>query len=223
MEKENKKGKVKSFLKNSWHFIWQEDSVLSWIVNIILAFVLIKFVVFPLLGLILSTSHPIVAVVSESMDHDIDSNYMLCGERLPDYKNGFDNWWEECGGWYEERNISKNEFMDFEYSNGFRKGDIMILKGKKAEEIEVGEILVFNGGRKNPIIHRIVSKSKENGKYYFQTKGDHNEDSIRSGNMDETRIGQERIVGTALIRIPFLGWIKIIFVNFLKIFGLNMG
>ena len=56
--------------KKIWYFIWEDNSIWSWIVNIILAFVLIKFIVYPGLGLILSTSHPVVAVVSESMEHN---------------------------------------------------------------------------------------------------------------------------------------------------------
>ena len=46
-----------------WWFLWEDDSVWSWLANIVLAFVLIKFIVYPGLGLALQTSHPIVAVV----------------------------------------------------------------------------------------------------------------------------------------------------------------
>ena len=72
---------TRAFLKKAWHFIWEDDSVLSWLVNIILAFVLIKFIVYPGLGFILQTTHPVVAVVSESMEHGMNRNlnsYMLC-------------------------------------------------------------------------------------------------------------------------------------------------
>ena len=60
----------RKILKRVWYFIWEEDSIWSWLVNIILAFVLIKYVVYPGLGFLLGTSHPIVAVVSGSMEHD---------------------------------------------------------------------------------------------------------------------------------------------------------
>ena len=64
----NKK-EAKRLLKKIWHFIWEEDSIWSWIANVIIAFVLIKFIVYPLMGFALSTNYPVVAVVSSSMEH----------------------------------------------------------------------------------------------------------------------------------------------------------
>lgn len=191
------KEKVKDFLKKTWHFIWHEDSAASWIVNVILAFLLIYFIVYPVLGFVFQTSHPVVAVVSESMEHD----------------DKFDVWWSEQEQWYTSKNITKEEFQDFPFKNGFNKGDIMVLYGKKLDRIETGDILVFRSSRPNPIIHRVVNKWQQNGQYFFQTKGDHNKDSIEGGFVNERQIGQERIVGTAVFRIPYLGWIKIIFVE----------
>ena len=65
-----KKKDLNSTWKKVWHFIWEDNSIWSWIVNIILAFILIKFIVYPGLGLALGTSYPIVAVVSNSMEHE---------------------------------------------------------------------------------------------------------------------------------------------------------
>ncbi|MBW2993462.1 hypothetical protein KY317_02720, partial [Candidatus Woesearchaeota archaeon] len=62
--------KFKEIVHKTWDFIWNSNSVWSWIVNIILAFVIIKFLLYPGLGLVTGTSHPIVAVVSNSMEHD---------------------------------------------------------------------------------------------------------------------------------------------------------
>ena len=59
--------KERSLLGKIWYFVWEEDSVLSWAVNIVLAFFLIKYLVYPGLGLALGTTHPVVAVVSGSM------------------------------------------------------------------------------------------------------------------------------------------------------------
>ena len=114
----NKK-EFKKLLKKTWHFIWEDNSIWSWIVNIILAFILIKFAVYHGLGLILSTSHPVVAVVSSSMDHDMD----------------FEAWWEENKEWYMENGINKEDFETSSFRNGFNKGDIMVLVGKDAENI----------------------------------------------------------------------------------------
>ena len=195
----------KTTLKKVWHFIWEDDSIWSWIVNIVLAFVLIKFIVYPGLGFLFQTSHPVVAVVSESMEHN----------------NRFDDWWSKADGWYIENGISKEGFSDFPLRNGFNKGDIMILKGKKAENIQTGDVVVFWSSKKDPIIHRIVKKSQDNGKYYFQTKGDNyrtNPMPIRSPFLDETKVSEEQIVGNAIFRIPFLGYVKIWFVEIINLF-----
>ena len=85
------KREFKKLLKKTWYFIWEDDSIWSWIVNIILAFVLIKFIVYPGLGFVLSTSHPVVAVVSESMEHNME----------------FNEWWEQNKDWYIENGINK--------------------------------------------------------------------------------------------------------------------
>ncbi|MBI2656458.1 signal peptidase I [Candidatus Woesearchaeota archaeon] len=191
--------------KDIWHFIWEDNSIWSWVVNIILAFVIIKFIVYPGLGLLLNTSHPVVAVVSESMEHN----------------NGFDDWWDKGGKWYIGNNIKKQQFGSFPLKNGFDKGDIMVLKGKKAENIAVGDVVVFWSAKKDPIIHRVVKKWQENSTYYFQTKGDNyktNPASINNLFLNETKISENYIVGNAVLRIPLLGYIKIWFVELLDIF-----
>ena len=198
----NKK-KAKKILKKTWYFIWEDNSIWSWIVNIILAFILIKFIVYPGLGLLLSTSYPVVAVVSESMEH----------------KMNFDDWWNKNGDWYLENDISKEEFEKFSLKNGFNKGDIMILIGKDVKNLDLGDVIVFRGNRKDPIIHRIVDKNSDNNVINFQTKGDNNKDSIKNNQLDETSIKEEEIVGKAVLRIPLLGYIKICFVELLKLLG----
>ena len=198
-------GSFRKRWKKVWYFIWEDNSIWSWIVNIILAFVLIKFIVYPGLGFLLKTSHPVVAVVSESMEHN----------------GNFDGWWQNSAKWYTGNGIIKEEFEAFPLKKGFNKGDIMVLKGKAPEDINVGDVIVFWSAKRDPIIHRIVKKWQENGKYYFQTKGDNyvtNKDSIKNVFLDETKISQDQVVGNAVLRIPLLGYIKIVFVELLDIF-----
>jgi len=181
-------------------------------VNIILAFVIIKFLLYPGLGLVLGTSHPIVAVVSNSMEHDY----------------GFDEWWdstalcngEQCtqGDFYKGFDITKAKFLEFRFRNGFNKGDVMFLKGVEPLRIEVGDIIVFKSGRPDPIIHRVVKIWNVDDKYFFQTKGDRNYGSISSPSLNEMQISEEQLVGRALFRIPYLGWIKIGFVRMIGFF-----
>mgnify|MGYP001613382031 CR=1 FL=1 len=193
--------KFKRSLKKLWYFIWEDNSIWSWIANVVLAFILIKFIVYTSLGFVLHTSHPVVAVVSESMEHN----------------NGFEKWWEKSNKWYVENDIKKENFDKFPLKNGFNKGDIMTLKGKKPEKIEVGDVVVFWSAKRDPIIHRVVKKWQAGNTYYFQTKGDNyktNPTSIKSAFLDETNVSKEQIVGNAVLRIPLLGYIKIWFVEF---------
>jgi len=227
-----KKKEFKKLLKKTWHFIWEDDSIWSWVVNVIIAFVLIKFIVYPGLGFFLSTTHPVVAVVSSSMEHKTvlscagngnmlnnkkceEPKYSMCGNAY-DGKKYFnaDEYWQECGSWYEKNGIDKDEFSGFSFKNGFNKGDIMILIGKDIGEIEVGEVIVFRSGRKDPIIHRVVKKN-DDGKITLQTKGDNNADSIKNNALDETNIGKDVLIGKAVFRIPLLGYIKILFVEYI--------
>ena len=197
--------KRKNTLKKLWYFIWEDNSIWSWIVNVILAFILIKFIVYPGLGLVLQTSHPVVAVVSESMEH----------------KNSFGDWWQKSNKWYTDNGIKEDDFKKFPLKNGFDKGDIMVLKGKKPESIEIGDVIVFWSAKRDPIIHRVVKKWQNDNTYYFRTKGDNyktNPAPIKTSFLDETKISEEQIVGYAFIRIPLLGYIKIWFVEILNIF-----
>ncbi len=202
------------FLRKVWKFIWEDDSALSWIVNVILAFVIVKFLIYPGLGLVLHTTHPVVAVVSESMQHILYKGE-VCGVTPQDYSADLDDYWKNCGAYYDKIGITKEMFNEFRFKNGFNKGDIMVLKGIKIENVEVGDIIVFDGrGSRDPIIHRVIKVYEVDGKKYVQTKGDRNSDS--SPLLGEDKIGQEKLVGIAVARIPLLGWVKIGFVEIIN-------
>ncbi len=230
------KKKPKTLLGKIWYFIWEDNSVWSWLANIVIAFVLIKFVVYPVLGGMFGTGLPIVAVVSGSMEHKLSTHYdpslgkimlyeTICGKFPTDYKGGFDEYWRVCGAWYEEKNITKSMFRDFPMHNGFNKGDIIILFGAKPENIAVGDIIVFQSGRQYPIIHRVVEKRNTGSQYVFQTKGDHNPDSVKDIRnnipvLDEFNISERYVIGKAVFKIPLLGWLKIWFVDLMKLTGI---
>ncbi|MFA6089095.1 MAG: signal peptidase I [Candidatus Woesearchaeota archaeon] len=225
---------VLGYLKRFWKFVWEDDSIWSWIVNIILAFVIIKFVLYPVLGLIFATSFPIVAVVSGSMEHSyapkLDSfgreiimnddkvvygfcqNYSVKDKSSINFRQfeNFDTFWNICGSWYEKRNVSYEEFRTFDFVNGFNKGDIMVLHGTKMEDVKLGDIIVFRGKlRSDPIIHRVIAIEKKEDGYHFTTKGDHNEDIFYAiGENDTTK---DNYLAKAVFKIPYLGWIKIWF------------
>jgi len=174
-----------------WKFLWNDNSILSWVVNIILAFVIVKFLIFPGLGLALGTSFPIVAVVSPSMDHQGD----------------FDTWWTTHGSWYTNQGFTKEQVQSWPLSNGFKKGDIVFLKG--TDTLTLGDVIVFRGNAANPIIHRIIDIQTLEGKLLYTTKGDANQ--APSQQLKEVNILPENIVGKAMFKIPYLGWIKLVF------------
>lgn len=200
--------KTKRTLKKIWYFIWEDDSWASWFVNIILAFILIKFIVYPGLGLFFQTSHPIVAVVSSSMEHD----------------GNFNEWWDSpahCQSglctqaeFYSVFSIPKSDFQDFKFWNGFNKGDLMVLFGAEPDKIKIGDTIVFNGNRADPIIHRVVDIIEIDGTFYFQTKGDHNPSMLNI----EQSIPEDNLIGRAVLRVPYLGYVKIWFVSLIKLF-----
>ncbi len=179
--------------KEIWYFIWEDNSIYSWLVNIVLAFVLIKFIVYPMLSMILSTSFPIVAVVSSSMEHRLE----------------FDAWWGNNKNWYQSAGITKEEFLSYPMRNGFNKGEIIFLIGKQPKDIKRGDIIVFRSGRPDPIIHRVVKFKQINGEFIFSTKGDNNKGQLKDFFVDETTIHQSQVIGVSVFRIPWLGYVKI--------------
>jgi len=206
-KKKKPKQKPKTWYGKTWHFLWHEDSFYSWIVNIVLAVLIIKFLVYPGIGLIFGTSYPIVAVVSGSMDHHGES---------------FDSWWSDNKDFYLQKGITKQMFEEFPFRNGFEKGDLMILKGADKEDIEVGNVAVFISGKPYPIIHRVVEVRDKS----FETKGDANKLQIQPPydyQLDETSVSYDSVVGKAVFRIPLIGYVKIFFAEFLGVFGINIG
>ncbi len=187
----SKEPRQQSLAKKIWLFIWEDDSILSWVVNVILAFILVKFVIYPVLGFMLGTGYPIVAVISSSMEHR---------------SMGFDSWWENNKGWYLENDIAKGMLSEAKFKNGFNKGDIIILVGKNPEDIKKMDVVVYSSDSyKYPIIHRVVQIDDTAEVVKFTTKGDNNPIS------DPAQVRTEQLLGKAVFRIPKLGWVKILF------------
>ena len=109
-------------------------------------------------------------------------------------------------------------------------GDIAFIKGQNS--YEVGDIIVFNGWEKEPIIHRIVAISDDgkierydnwnqmndekilgygNEKIYI-TKGDNNPSCDQC--YGKLPVKENEIYGKEFLIIPYLGWIKILAVRY---------
>jgi signal peptidase I len=165
--------------------------------------IILAVLVHLLLRIVLSTELPVVAVVSDSMDHGITDEYKYpCGRVVKDYEKNFDNWWELCGDTYAKFNISKNQFKSFSFKDGFEKGDMPIVTG--SDDYKVGDVIVYTVSTQSPpIIHRMV---KVNPDGTYQTKGDHNANQ----NDYEDSIKKDQIQGKVIFIIPKIGYFKVI-------------
>lgn len=185
--------KLKFSVKRTWAFL-KEDSWSSFFVNLALAFLIIKFVFFPLASFITGSSMPLVIVESCSMYHSSNFEEIL---KNPIYSNF---------------NISYTDTLNWRFKSGLSKGDIIVVFNPK--DIKIGDVIIFRSGSKNPIIHRVISLNP------IQTKGDHNSAQLSSITnnigIDETNISEEQLVGKAVFRIPMLGWVKLIFFEFMR-------
>lgn len=190
--------KFKQFWKKFWFIVWKDDSFKGWIISIIFLFIMIKFVFFPLLSLTTGTSLPLAIVESCSMYHE--------GNLF----SNFDNWWQTHESKYETFTINKLDFQDYSLKKGFNKGDILFIIGVDTKKIEKGDIIIFDAGRQNPLIHRVmkININSETGERTFETMGDNNNGQLTI----EKSIKEEQIVGKAAFKLaPYIGWIKLIF------------
>ncbi len=138
------------------------------------------------LGLALGTDLPVVAVVSESMTHDITTEF----RHYEFLENNLDYAREEIDSW--------------PLNNGFRKGDVLVVKGISDDNLKVGDVIVYNiQGQKIPIVHRVI-KLEDN---QILTKGDHNP------GYDPWKVDIVR--GKAIFVIPYLGWPKLLLTQLL--------
>jgi len=177
-----------------WDFL-KDDTWQSWIVSLILLVILIRFIFFPALSFVTNSRLPLVVIESCSLYHE----------------DNFDEWWNNKASWYESHGIKKSDFRGFPYKNGLNKGDIIFVWGRS--DYELGEIIIFEPNSesiaRHPIIHRIVSTEP------LATKGDHNSNQLTVSNngqrIDETNISEDRIIGKSVVRVPFIGWLKLIF------------
>ncbi|MDO8563401.1 MAG: hypothetical protein AABW82_05130 [Nanoarchaeota archaeon] len=173
---------VKEQAKRFYKFL-KEDTWQSWIISLILIVILIKFIIFPSLSFITGAPLPLVVVESCSMYHS----------------SGFESWWNSNGVKYEQFNIDKETFSEFSFKNGINKGDIILVYGYA--DYNLGDVIIFLANTKNPIIHRKISERPT------QTEGDNNPSQLDI----EKSIPDDRLLGKAVARIPYLGWIKLIF------------
>lgn len=207
MIKMEEKTKEQSAIRKSWNWLWNSNSILSWIVSLILAFIIVKFVFFPLISLALATKLPLVVVESSSMHHPGS----FVGNAIG-LQNSFEIWWNQAKDWYVNNGINEQDAEKWPLKTGLEKGDIVLVTGYGKPEI--GDIIIFNANQQHPVIHRIIDIKTIDGQIVYSTKGDNNADQL----IIEKDIPENAIIGKAAVRIPELGWIKLIFVDIINVF-----
>jgi len=134
------------------------------------------------LGLVLGTDLPVVAVVSDSMTHDVTTE-------LRHYE-----YLQEKYGYSEE------DIDSWPITGGFLRGDALVVVGIETKELTPGDVIVYDiEGQSTPIVHRIVEIDEDGN---IVTKGDHNP------SYDPWT--PSTIHGKAVAVIPFLGWPKLL-------------
>lgn len=186
--------KPKTLWGKFWFLLWKDDSPKGWIFSLLFLFVFIKFIFFPTLSFITGTALPLAIVESCSMNHK--GNYF----------STLNGWWEENSEKYEEFRIEESHFETFHFKKGFTKGDILFITGVNPEDVEVGDVIIFDASQRNPIIHRVVGITRNKEGYTFETLGDNNPGQLPF----EMNILPGEIVGKARLRvIPYAGWVKL--------------
>ncbi|MFQ5815257.1 MAG: signal peptidase I [Candidatus Hydrothermarchaeaceae archaeon] len=94
----------------------------------------------------------------------------------------------------------------------FYRGDLVVVNGIYAEDIEVGDIIVYdNPYRGIPVVHRVIEIKETEDGLEFYTKGD----NIKTNYLSDQQSGiappirQRWIRGKVVLVIPKLGWLRV--------------
>lgn len=80
------------------------------------------------------------------------------------------------------------------------RGSVAIARWVPAEEVQLGYVIVVDGARANPKVHRVVSLDDKDGKIVARTKGDANTAA------DPGELVLDGRVAVQTYAIPFLGY-----------------
>jgi len=124
----------------------------------------------------------------------------------------------ESSSIYADYGLSLADTLDWDFQNGFSKGDVIFVVG--AKNVGVGDVIIFTPKESlapYPIIHRVVKDDNSYGTKGDNYKTNHRQlDGNNPGKTDERNISGDEIIGKALFRIPFIGWAKLVFFESFK-------
>jgi len=94
------------------------------------------------------------------------------------------------------------------------EGDILIVKGVPPEDIEVGDIIVFESSESTPhispnktVVHRVIDirYDEEQDQYFYLTKGDNN----KTNPIPDGWVPHEDVYGVVILVIPRIGIVSL--------------
>lgn len=204
--------KKENGLRKFWEFL-NQDNWKGTISFVAFFLVIIMYIITPTLGMLtgfsysesvikfgVTSSFPFLQITSNSMNFVIvESCSMHHNQPLEEI---VDN------RIYLNENISPEDTKDWALRRGFTKGDIIFSVAPR--NLQVGDVIIFDSRRpevRHPIIHRIISIDET-----IKTKGDNNEGLLEY----ERNLQQDQVMAKSILRIPYLGWIKLAFFDWQK-------
>ena len=104
---------------------------------------------------------------------------------------------------YEDYGITLDDTLGWDFQNGINKGDMIFVVA--AENLQIGDVIIFDGGTANPLIHRVIKIGET-----YSTKGDNYKTNSKQLPSEKV-IEEHQLVGKALFKVPIVGWAKLIF------------
>ncbi|MBI4044774.1 MAG: hypothetical protein HY392_03635 [Candidatus Diapherotrites archaeon] len=189
---------------------------------------LFAFILYNFLGFVLSTSAPIVIVVSGSMEpvlyrgdivvlqgvkaESVSAPLVVLEEPFLDSRPFSDYASATC---VDKKTGEQKDCQLFGGKNprSFDTVSIGFVNGKSVQIQETGDIIVYNSTSSGePVIHRAVAKLQGIDKTVILTKGDSELNPLVDQQAGITRgaVAGSQIQGKALFKIPLLGYLKLL-------------
>ena len=103
----------------------------------------------------------------------------------------------------------------------FYRGDLLVVKRVDVQDLEVGDIIVFEVPNSEvPIVHRIIEIVEKDSKKYFITKGDNNRAMDFYWRPEHPGTPEEKVIGIVFYRIPEAGKVSLFFKDLVGFNGL---
>ena len=83
----------------------------------------------------------------------------------------------------------------------FEIGHLLVLQSKAPQDIDVGDVVVYNATwhTQAPVVHRVIQIENVSGEYHYYTQGDNNNQP------DPSYRTYDDIIGVVVFAIPWIG------------------